>query len=161
MEKFVEKYAVQPICFDQDIKSIYKRFYDIERYVSRNLYRSDPFAFIVSKCFVVDHCGPSCTVVFSYNPKYGIIYDAPVFDENRNMFLNSYVTSTVYDTYEEALDECDKKNSMLINIKALASKEDYETAYKKEKMKVELVRYALDSLLSGTNGLDDGYPRSK
>ncbi len=161
MEKFVEKYAVQPICYDQSIESIYKRLFTIEKHVFSNLYHLDPLAFIVSKCFVVESFGGLHRVVFAYNPKYGFVYNAPVFDETRNIFLNSYVTSNVYDTYKEALDECDKKNSMLIDIKVLESQEDYETAYKNEKRKVENIRRTLDSSLRVTNNLEEKKARAR
>lgn len=162
MEKFVEKYAVQPICYDQSIESIYKRLFTIERHVFSNLYRSDPLAFIASKCFVVESFGNLHRVVFAYNPKYGFVYNAPVFDESRNIFLNSYVTSNIYDTYEEALNECEKKNSMLIDKKVQKSQEEnYETAYKNEKMKVESIRSVLDSSLRATNGLEENKTRTR
>ena len=161
MKEFVEKYAVQPICYDQSIESIYNRLFTIERHVFSNLYHFEPLAYIVSKCFVVESRGNLHRVVFAYNPKYGFVYNAPVFDKDRNIFLNSYVTSNVYDAYEDALDECDKKNSMLIDRKVLESREeDYETAYKNEKMKVENLRFTLDSYLRETNGLETSHTRS-
>lgn len=161
MEEFVEKYAVQPICYDQSIESIYNRIYTLERHVFSNLYHLEPLAYIVSKCFVVESHEGLYRVVFTYNPKYGFVYDAPVFDKDRNIFLNSYVTSKVYDTYEEALEECDEKNSMLIDRKVIESQEeDYKVAYKNEKIKVENLRFTLDSRLRETNGLDIGHTRS-
>lgn len=161
MEKYVEKYAVQPICYDQSIESIYKRLFTIEKHVFSNLYHLDPLAFIASKCFVVESYGNLHRVVFAYNPKYGFVYNEPVFDETRNIFLNSYVTSKVYDTYEEALNQCNKDNAMLIDIKTLESQEDYETAYKNEKMKVEKIRFALDSSLRRINGLEENKIRAR
>lgn len=150
----MEKYAVQPICYEQDYDSVNKRFNTIERYVSFNLYNKETLAYIVSKCFVVDSSHSLYRVVFSYNPKFGFIYSAPVYDKYRDIYLNSYITSTIYDTYEEALDSCDKKNLELLNKKVLESEEDYETAYKNEKRKIEDIRYKLDSLLRETNGLE-------
>ena len=51
---------------------------------------------------------------------------------------------------------------MLIDKKVQKSQEEnYETAYKNEKMKVESIRSVLDSSLRATNGLEENKTRTR
>ena len=160
MEKYIEKYTLQPICYDQSHESLNKRLYTIEKSISTNLYNGETLAYIISKCYVVDSFGSFYKVVFPYNPKYGFVNNTPFFDEDKKVFINSFLTSTIYDTYEDALDDCYEKNLELLKEKVLKSnEEDYEIAYRTEKIKIEFIRLKLDSLLRETNGLEVGRGR--